>query len=160
MRKRNRRHPARGLLANAATGVIAALLLAVAAPAGQAKEAVLVTVDQAMLLRLPGEARSIVIGNPSIADATILNATTLVITGRSFGTTNIIVMDAAGVTIAEELLTVQSNLLQVTVYRRSTRETYSCTPICQLAPLVGDATGIFDATTAQVQTRTAMAAGN
>jgi hypothetical protein len=137
------------------------MILAGAAPGAIAAEPapVLITVDQAMVLRLPSDARAIVVGNPAIADATIMDPQTLVITGRSFGTTNLIVLDVNGVIIVQEMLTVQSSLAQVTVYRRSIRETYSCTPVCQPTVNVGDG-GIFDATTAQVQARTALATGN
>lgn len=154
------RRPIRVLLASAVTG-LGAMILAGTAPSAIAAEPapILITVDQAMVMRLPGEARAIVIGNPSIADATIMDPQTLVITGRSFGTTNIIVLDINGAIIAQELLTVQSSLTQLTVYRRSIRETYSCTPICQPTVNVGDG-AIFDATNAQVQARTALATGN
>ena len=155
------RRSVRLLLASAVTG-LGAMMIAGAAPVAIAAEpeAILVTVDQAMVMRLPGEARSIVIGNPSIADATIMDPQTIVITGRSFGTTNLIVLDINGAIITQEMLTVQSSLTQVTVYRRSTRETYSCTPVCQPTVNVGDAAGIFDNTRAQVQARTELATGN
>ena len=157
---RAERRPIRFLLASAVTG-LGAMILATSAPSAIAAEPVpiLITVDQAMVIRLPGEARAIVVGNPAIADATIVDPQTLVITGRSFGTTNLIVLDVNGAIMTQEMFTVQSSLAQVTVYRRSIRETYSCTPVCQPTLNVGDG-GIFETTTAQVQARTALATGN
>jgi Flp pilus assembly secretin CpaC len=145
----------------AAGALLALATLAVAAPAaGQDRAAMLVTVDQAVILRFPEPARSVIIGNPSIADATILGTTMVVLTGRSFGTTNLIVLAADGTTIIDELITVRSSDLQVTVFRRSTRETYSCNPTCEPTLNVGDAPSIFDLTAQQLQTRGNLALGN
>jgi Flp pilus assembly secretin CpaC len=155
MRKRQRQRT--GMLAVAA----AALAIALASPAPAADgDPMLITLDQAVVLRFPEAAQAVIIGNPSIADATILNTTTVVLTGRSFGTTNLIVLATDGTTIVDQLLTVRGNdLTQVTVFRRSIRETYSCNPICQPTLNVGDAPSIFDLTAQQLQTRGAMANG-
>ena len=120
----------------------------------------LVTVDQATVLRLGFQAGAIVVGNPGIADATVIDSMTIVVTGRSFGTTNLIVLDANGNVIAEELITVQAAVDQVVVYRRSVRQTYSCTPICAPTLNVGDGDPAFQTTTGQIQARQALALGN
>ena len=147
----------------ALTGVLAAAAIAsssIILPANaQTETATLVTVDQALILRLSAPAGAVIIGNPSIADAAVMDAMTLVITGRSYGTTNLIVLDEAGGIVAQELITVQPAVDQVTVYRRSTRQTLSCTPICAPTVNVGDAGGAFDATTQQIQARAALAGG-
>ena len=57
---------------------------------------VLVTVDQAKVFRVSRPAGTIIIGNPAIVDATIQDDQTLILTGRSFGVTNLIVLDANG----------------------------------------------------------------
>ena len=150
-----------GLAARAIGTLLAAATLAMAAPApAEERPTMLVTVDQAVILRFPEPARSVIIGNPSIADATILNTTMVVLTGRSFGTTNLIVLAADGTTIVDELVTVRSSDLQVTVFRRSIRETYSCNPTCEPTLNVGDAPSIFDLTAQQLQTRGNLALGN
>jgi Flp pilus assembly secretin CpaC len=147
----------------ALTGVLAAAAIASSSlllPAfAQTETATLVTVDQAMILRLSAPAAAIVIGNPAIADATIMDSTTLVITGRSYGTTNLIVLDENGALVANQLITVQPAVDQVTVYRRSTQQTLSCNPICAPTVNVGDAGVAFDATTQQIQARAALAEG-
>lgn len=149
----------RGLAAFAtATAILTVAPLTSAIAAEQ--EVTLVTVDQAFVIRLSGAAGAVVIGNPAIADATIMDSRTLVITGRSFGTTNLIVLDTSGAVIAEKLITVQSAVNQLTVYRRSTRQTYSCTPICAPTLNVGDADPIFALTNEQILARAALALGN
>jgi hypothetical protein len=97
-------------------------------------------------------ADTVIIGNPAIADAVIRDTQTLVITGRSYGTTNLIVLDVDGQPIADELLTVQAaDDYLVTVYVGGKRATYSCTPACQPTISVGDDLELFDARVGQVQ---------
>ncbi len=52
-----------------------------------------VTIDEARLIRLDADAAQIIVGNPAIADATVQSARLLVITGKSYGATNIIALD-------------------------------------------------------------------
>ncbi|MGV8840971.1 MAG: pilus assembly protein N-terminal domain-containing protein [Bauldia sp.] len=150
-----------GLAVRALGALALAATLATTGPAAaEDRSPVLVTIDQAVILRFPEPARSVIIGNPSIADATILDTQMVVLTGRSFGTTNLIVLGADGTPIVDELVTVRSSDLQVTVFRRSTRETYSCNPTCEPTLNVGDAPSIFDLTAQQLQTRGNLALGN
>ncbi len=51
--------------------------------------------NQARLLKLPDGVATLVIGNPAIADATLQAGGLLVITGKSFGRTNLIALDSA-----------------------------------------------------------------
>lgn len=144
-----------------ATAAVLALAVPSTAPsfAQSAQQGTLVTVDQAFVLRLDQSAGAVVIGNPAIADATIMDARTLVITGRSFGTTNLIVLNGTGETILEQLITVQGANNQVTVYRRDVRQSYSCTPICAPTLNVGDAQPAFELTNDQIQARADLALG-
>ena len=143
--------------------VIAALSIGFAVNAGQAAaqeaEAMLITVDQAAILQLNSPAGTVIIGNPAIADATIVDAQTLVVTGRSFGTTNLIILDDAGNLLTNELITVQAASNQVVVYRRSVRQTYSCTPVCAPTLNVGDGDPTFQTVNEQIQARQALALG-
>ena len=115
-------------------------------------EPISVVVDHARVMQVSRPADIVIIGNPAIADATIQDNRTLIITGRSFGTTNLIVLDGEGQAIADEIITVASPSNQVvTVYRRAARQSYSCTPECSPMLVVGDNTDIFDAVNAQIQ---------
>ena len=61
-----------------------------------------VTLDQAKIARLPAGATTLIIGNPMIADVTMLkNNNSMVITGKGFGQTNLIAIDAAGSVLEE-----------------------------------------------------------
>ena len=58
--------------------------------------------DYARLVRLPEGAQTLVIGNPLVADVNMVKGNQLlVITGKSFGTTNLIVLDRAGQQVGE-----------------------------------------------------------
>lgn len=128
------------------------LTVAAGATNASAQEPLFVTVDQARVMQISRPAETVIIGNPSIADAVIRDSQTLVITGRSYGTTNLIVLDSAGQPIADELLTVQAaDDFMVTMYVGNRRATYSCTPACQPTIAVGDDLEVFDARVGQVQ---------
>ena len=124
-----------------------------------AAENIEVIVDRAKVMRISRPADIVIIGNPAIADATIQDARTLIITGRSFGTTNLIVLDADGQAIADATVTVgPQNDQVVTVYRRASRQTFSCTPDCSPMLAVGDNTSAFDTVSSQIQSQTSLSA--
>lgn len=123
-----------------------------------AAEAITVVVDQAKVMRISRPADIVIIGNPAIADATIQDNQTLIITGHSFGTTNLIVLDASGQAIAEEMVTVgPQNDQVVTVYKRSARITYSCTPDCSPTLALGDSSDAYDTVNSQIQSHSSLA---
>jgi hypothetical protein len=117
-----------------------------------------VKLDEARVLRLDAMAASLVIGNPAIADATVHDGRTIIITGKSFGTTNIIAIDRAGNIVAERQIQVQqpeSSIL--TVQRADELETLACTPTCRRTPVIGDALRVFDPAIAQTGARNNLA---
>jgi len=113
-----------------------------------------VTVDQAGLIRLPGEAAAIIVGNPGIADASLFDARTVFVTGKVFGRTNLIALDARGrVLYTSDLVVSQPDTGLVQVYRSQTEpETYVCAPVCQAVPQIGDEAQWFSETSSQRQT--------
>jgi len=140
---------ARAMARLATAGLAATCLIGAAAAVA---EPISVMVDRAKVMRIARPADIVIIGNPAIADATIQDNQTLIITGRSFGTTNLIVLDAAGEAIADEIVNVGAPEDQVvTVYRRASRQTYSCTPNCSPTLAIGDTPVIFDSVNAQIQ---------
>ncbi len=121
----------RGALALA--GASFALALAVAAPAA-AQEPITVVINQAKILKLSRAADTIVIGNPSIADAAVQDSSTIVLTGKGFGVTNLVILDADGQPIIDEQVTVSRQTANsVRIYRRANVQTMSCSPFCESA---------------------------
>jgi Pilus formation protein N terminal region len=121
-------------------------------------ESVAVMIDHAKVLRLPERTQTVIVGNPIIADVSVQKNGVLVLTGKSYGRTNLIALDNAGTLIAESTISVQaSNDAVVTVQRGLDRESYSCTPNCQPSLLLGDATKYFSDVGGQAGQRNTLA---
>lgn len=98
-----------------------------------------VKVNMARILRISAPANTVIIGNPRVADVTIQDPQTLVLTGKSFGQTNMIVLDSQGNAIADTLVeVVQAQTDLVTVYMGDARTTLACAPVCQPTIMLGD----------------------
>ena len=91
--------------------------------------------DRSKVVRIPRPADTVVIGNPDIADVVLQDATTLVITGRELGETNLIILDEEGDPIVDETIVVgQATVATVTVFRAADKsESYRCSPDCSAA---------------------------
>ena len=121
----------------------AAAFLAPGAPAGAGD--LIVRYDQSQLLRLPRPVSEIIIGNPSIADVSLQGGNLLVITGKTFGITNIIALDADRNVIQDQRVMVERDDQKVVnLHKGSTRFTYSCTPNCEPNLTIGDDKNFFE----------------
>ncbi|MBN8243370.1 pilus assembly protein N-terminal domain-containing protein [Nitratireductor aquimarinus] len=93
-----------------------------------------VVMNQAKIVKLARPADTIVIGNPEIADAAVQDATTIVLTGKGFGVTNLVVLDNDGQPVVDEQVVVSRQTVDsVRIYRRANVQTLSCTPYCESA---------------------------
>ena len=102
-------------------------------------DTVSVKVNMARILRINSPAATVIIGNPGIADVTIQDPTTLVLTGKSYGRTNLIILDSVGNPIADTKVDVVQELAGlVTVYQGNARTTLACEPTCQPVIMLGD----------------------
>jgi Flp pilus assembly secretin CpaC len=124
---------------------IAAVSTLAAAPV-QAAEDLIVKYDQSQLLRLPKPAAEIIVGNPSIADVSIQSGNLLVVTGKTFGITNIIALDADRNVIQDQRVLVKRDEGKVVNLLRGTeRQSYNCTPQCNPSITIGDEQKYFEA---------------
>jgi len=62
------------------------------------------------IVRLPGPATSIIVGNPKIADVTVQASDLLFVVGRGYGETNLIILDNQGNTMMNADLQVVNTL--------------------------------------------------
>lgn len=148
---------------HAVPAVLALIVLTSPARANEAvsQGAVSVQVDNAKVIRLPEKTQTVVVGNPMIADITLQKNGVVVLTGKSFGITNLIALDGKGAMLAESTISVQAPQASIiTVQRGLDRESYSCTPNCQPSVQLGDATKYFDETSKQAEARRTMATAN
>ena len=75
--------------------LIPALCAVAAGPVAAAVRAV-VPVSHAARLQVPGIAGSVIVGDPAVADAIVINPHTIYVQGKAYGQTEIIVLDRDG----------------------------------------------------------------
>jgi len=115
----------------ARAGLLGAAFFAIQQP-GIAASGIEVVMNQAKIVKLARPADTIVIGNPAIADASVQDSNTIVLTGKGFGVTNLVVLDSDGNPIVDEQVVVsRDSPYSVRVYRRASVQTLSCTPMCE-----------------------------
>jgi len=142
--------------------VAMALFLTATASAVRADDTIVVHLDEARVIKLPDRAATVVVGNPLIADLSVQPGGLAVITGKSYGATNFLIMDKSGAVLTEHTVEVQGPTDKiVVVYRGIKRSSYSCTPECAARVTLGDDTQFFSDTLAQMTARNAqsLAAG-
>jgi hypothetical protein len=120
-----------------------------------------VMLDRAQVVRLPDRVATLVIGNPSVADGTLQAGGLLVVTGKGFGSTNVIALDARGEVLAEHMVTVGApSDGTLTVWRGPNRETWSCAPRCERSVMLGDGAEFFASVIGQAASRNGHAGGS
>jgi Pilus formation protein N terminal region len=119
---------------------------------------VLVTVDRAKVFRIEDGASAVIVGNPFIADVAMFDQNTVVITGKSYGTTNLVILDSDNKPIVDEVITVRASEDDVvSVYRKSSRVTLSCHPNCEPTLRLGDGEAAFKEAAEQATARNGLA---
>lgn len=120
-----------------ATFAIAAALVAAAEPAF-ARD-IRVALDQAFPVRLSEAAEGVAVGNPSIAGVSVQNDRFLFVTGRSYGSTNLVVVGAGGrVLYSGRVVVAPDETDVVMVTRGGATARLECTPLCRPRPDIGD----------------------
>jgi len=136
-------------------------LAALTLPGAASAADITVTLDEAKILKLPTGVATLVIGNPLIADASVQTGGLMVVTGKGYGSTNVIALDRTGKVLIEQTVEVRGpgpNV--VVVFRGALRESYSCTPSCERRITLGDSESFFDETIGQTGSRNGLAQGN
>lgn len=129
----------------------AALFIGFAAPGAASAENIRVALDQAFPIRLSAPAEGVAIGNPSIAGVSVQNDQFLFVTGRSYGTTNLVVVGQGGRLLYSGSITVmpdETNVVMLTRGGETAR--LECTPLCRPRPDIGDGQAAFGAASEQI----------
>ena len=127
------------------TALLASVLLA--AGAAQARSAsVSVPLDEVRMLAFAKPISTLYIGNPAIADVTMIDKRHAFVQGKSFGATNIVALDASGSEISSQQVVVFGSASAfVTLQRGAAQTTYSCVASrCEPSPQPGDGKDLFD----------------
>lgn len=144
------------LLFKAVVGLAGILALSGAA---MADASVKLDVDDAKLIKLAGEASTVVVSNPMFADASI-QGNKLIVIGKNTGRTKIIVLDLDGNQLANMMIKVQRAEDQVvSVYRAGQQYTFTCEPFCDQTLTVNDEAGQFKAQADQIGLKTGHSTG-
>ena len=106
-----------------------------------------VEVNQSKLLKLTKPAASVVVANPAIADVTVEGADMLLVLGRVYGTTNLMVLDRDGNTITNlDVQVIPEKSDMVTLSRGPAGQlSYNCSPRCERTLEPTDNPDAFDA---------------
>lgn len=108
----------------------AALLVLPAAAAAQSRP-LNVDIDQSTRVQLRGPAGSVIVGNPNIADVTVVDANTLFITGKGYGVTEVVAVDVLGRTVFQSQVVVTAgDSGRVRVWRGAQATEMACASTC------------------------------
>jgi len=119
-----------------------------------------VLTDQARIHRLPRAASTIILGNPLMADVSVEGGKLLVITGKNYGTTNLIALDSEGKEIGHFNLHVKtSGIHKVTLQRGTGRISYACAPRCEPELQVGDDLKHFEVINKEISAKAGLTKG-
>jgi Pilus formation protein N terminal region len=131
-----------------------------AAGSAAASDVLEITLDQAKVARLPVGATTLVVGNPAIADVTMLKGgVAMVVTGKGYGQTNLIALDAQGNILDEKNIAVEPTQSVLVVQRGEDRVSYWCNPNCMPTVQLGDDNKAFTEASGQIGARNSLAQG-
>ena len=98
-----------------------------------------VVVDQARLVAFPAPVKTVYVGNPWIADISMVDPQHAFLLGKTFGVTNLVALSADGKQVSNQQVTVSNNGAAVTVNRGADQFNYMCTLAhCETSPRPGD----------------------
>ncbi|QRM35033.1 pilus assembly protein N-terminal domain-containing protein [Microvirga sp. VF16] len=117
------------------------------------------SMDKAVLVKMPEGIRTVVIGNPSVAHVNFDKSGLAVVTGRSFGETNLIILNEHGEIITQTDLIVGDDRKSLVSVQSGTsgKVTVSCDPRCQPIAVIGDDDRAFSGVNGQISTLTSAA---
>lgn len=107
-----------------------------------------VRIDQSARVTLPTTAKDVIVGNPSIADVAVLDGRNILVLGRGYGVTSLMVTDASGRTILSTQVVVSApDDNRISFFRGPDVYNYACSPRCERTPMPGErgsGAGVYD----------------
>ncbi|MGI3901697.1 MAG: pilus assembly protein N-terminal domain-containing protein [Janthinobacterium lividum] len=129
-------------------------------PALADEKTVTILLDRAQIMAYPADTETIIVGNPIIADVTMLrNTGQVILTGKGFGDTNLLFLNGRGAVMGEARLRVREAPSVMVVQRGMDRETYACHPRCEPTVSLGDSTAFMQRSIGDLQARNSQASG-
>ena len=128
--------------------VLATALLIATSPASAADNSVALALDEVHTLTFKTPVATVYVGNPTIADVTMLDARHAFVQGKGYGRTNIVALNRDNVQVFNARITVigAPDSGTVTLNRGAQRVTLTCAGgRCEPTPTPGDDQKAFDA---------------
>jgi len=123
------------------------LLAGVASAPAMAGQKIVVEKNHSTRVTLSSAAGSVIVGNPAIADVTVVDSRTIYIVGRGFGRSSVTVTDALGRTIFDGDVVVGNSVSGgITVYKGLKASTLVCAQTCTEQSVEGDASAMGNTT--------------
>ncbi len=124
---------------------VLSLSLALAMMAAEAFAAtgdMMLEINDSQRVGLYGTAASVIVANPLIADVSMLDSHSLVISAKGFGATRVQAFDGNGRELFNRRITIVAPQVdQVTLHRGASSSEFICVPKCQPAPASALAAG-------------------
>jgi Flp pilus assembly secretin CpaC len=116
-----------------ATGLILTILCSTAYTAtAQASDLLRVFTNHARILKFETPISSVIVGNSDVADVTVSDPQTVILTGKSYGSTNLVILDGDGNAIVDKRIVVSVDEENtVRIFRQVERSVLACSPICE-----------------------------
>ena len=132
--------------------ILAATALFFAAMPAALAGNVSVPLDEVRIVAFARPVSTVYVGNPVIADVTVIDSRHVFVLGKAFGATNMIALDSKGDPIVNTHVTVLDRAGgTVTLQRGTSRVTYACAGAkCEFSPTPGDAADAYTATMGQI----------
>ncbi len=92
-----------------------------------------VVIDQARLVAFDAPVKTVFVGNPAIADISMLDSQHAFVLGKTFGVTNLIALAQDGKQISNQQVVVYNNAAAVTINRGADQYNYMCTHMPSIA---------------------------
>jgi hypothetical protein len=141
---------------------LAAAVLIAVTPAYAASDTVALALDEVHTLTFKTPVATVYVGNPTIADVTMLDARHAFVQGKGYGRTNIVALNRDNVQVFNAHITVVGarDGGTVTLNRGAQRVTLTCAGgRCEPTPTPGDDQKAFDSANNQANTHQAAARG-
>jgi hypothetical protein len=104
-----------------------------------------VKLDEVRIVTFNRPVSTVFVGNPVVADATVIDQHHIFILGKGFGTTNMIALGPQSEPVANQQLTVLNPGGLVTVNKGPSQFSYTCNGgRCTASPIPGDQKAFFD----------------
>jgi len=132
---------------------IAAMFVLAAATVASAQD-INISLDEAFPVRLMTPAEGVAVGNPSIAGVSVQNDHLIFVTGRSYGSTNLVIVGGGGRVLYSGRVTVSPDETGVVMVTRGVETArLECTPQCRPRPDIGESQTAFSQANEQINGR-------